>query len=123
MATPRRDYQHSSVNRRVAITCLKDRRMAGLFHRLVERTGARISFTIDGERVEAREGDLLITAILLHRTSLRRFEFGAGRRAGFCLMAACQDCWVLLANGSRVRACSTLVEPGMAVVIRDNSHD
>ena len=97
--------------------------MAGLFHRLVERTGARVFFTIDGERVEAREGDLLITAILLHRTSVRRFEFGAGRRAGFCLMAACQDCWVLLADGRRVRACSTPVEPGMAVVIEGNAQE
>lgn len=91
--------------------------MAGLFHRLIEPIGGTISFTIDGETAQAREGDLLITAILLHRCDLRRFEFGAERRAGFCLMAACQDCWVLLADGRRVRACSTPVEPGMAVVI------
>ena len=93
--------------------------MAGLFHRLFARTGATIPFTIDGENVEAREGDLLITAILLHRASLRHFEFGASRRAGFCLMAACQDCWVLLADGQRVRACSTLVEAGMAAITED----
>jgi predicted molibdopterin-dependent oxidoreductase YjgC len=91
--------------------------VAGLFHRVVARQGAKIPFTIDGEPVEARAGDLLITAILLHRTSLRRFEFGPGERAGFCLMAACQDCWVLLADGRRVRACSTPVEPGMAVIV------
>lgn len=91
--------------------------MAGLFQRLVERRGAIVPFTIDGEPVEAREGDLLITAILLHRSSLRRFEFDEGRRAGFCLMAACQDCWVELADGRRLRACSALVEAGMAVVI------
>ncbi len=91
--------------------------MAGLFQRLVERRGAIVPFTIDGEPVEAREGDLLITAILLHRLSLRRFEFDEGRRAGFCLMAACQDCWVELADGRRLRACSAPVEAGMAVVI------
>jgi predicted molibdopterin-dependent oxidoreductase YjgC len=91
--------------------------VAGLFQRLVERRGAIVPFTIDGEPVEAREGDLLITAILLHRSSLRRFEFDEGRRAGFCLMAACQDCWVELADGRRLRACSAPVEAGMAVVI------
>jgi predicted molibdopterin-dependent oxidoreductase YjgC len=48
---------------------------------------------------------------------LRRFEFDEGRRAGFCFMAACQDCWVELADGRRLRACSTPVEAGMAVVI------
>ena len=89
----------------------------GLFRRLVPRQGAVIAFTIDGESVEGREGDLLLTAILLHRPSLRRFEFGCGHRAGFCLMAACQDCWVGLADGRRVRACSAPLEPGMAVVI------
>ena len=91
--------------------------MAAQFHRIVDRPGAPVSFTIDGEPVDAREGDLLITAVLLHRGALRRFEFGAASRAGFCLMAACQDCWVRLGDGRRVRACSTVVEPGMAVVI------
>jgi predicted molibdopterin-dependent oxidoreductase YjgC len=91
--------------------------MAGLFQRTVDRAAAEVPFTIDGEPVQARQGDLLITAILLHRTALRRFEFGAGFRAGFCLMAACQDCWVRLADRRRLRACSTAVEPGMAVLI------
>ena len=94
----------------------------GLFRRLVPRAGAPIPFTIDGEAAEAREGDLLLTAILLHRSSLRRVEFGDADRAGFCLMAACQDCWVGLAGGGRVRACTTPVEPGMAVVIRGADH-
>src|SRR5258708_7230725 len=87
-----------------------------LFRRLVPRSGATIAFTIDGVEAQAREGDLLLTAILLHRHSLRRFEFGDAQRAGFCLMGACQDCWVTLADG-RVRACTTPVAPGMAVVI------
>ena len=91
--------------------------MAGLLQRAVERTGPKVDFTIDGEPVEARAGDLLITAVLLHRTSLRRFEFGPGSRAGFCWMGACQDCWLRLADGRRVRACSTTVEPGMAVLV------
>ena len=90
---------------------------AGQFHRLVPRDGVAIPFTIDGAPAVAREGDLLLTAILLHRASLRRFEFGDADRAGFCLMAACQDCWVSFADGSRARACTTLVETGMAVVI------
>ena len=94
----------------------------GLFHRLVPRNGPTIAFTIDGVQAHAREGDLLLTAILLHRAALRRFEFGDAQRAGFCLMAACQDCWVTLADGRRVRACSTLVEPGMAVVIDGAAH-
>jgi predicted molibdopterin-dependent oxidoreductase YjgC len=86
------------------------------FRRLKSRDSTIIHFTIDDAPAEARAGDLLMTAILLHRPSLRRFEFGEGERAGFCFMAACQDCWVSLVNGQRVRACSTLVTEGMAVV-------
>ena len=96
---------------------IEDVSPAGLFRRLVPCGGVPIPFTIDGEPAEAREGDLLLTAILLHRPALRRFEFGDADRAGFCLMAACQDCWVSLADGRRMRACTTPIEPGMAVVI------
>ncbi|MEP7058448.1 MAG: (2Fe-2S)-binding protein [Caldimonas sp.] len=91
--------------------------MTGLFQRAAGRAGADVPITIDGEAVVARRGDLLITAVLLHRVALRRFEFGSGFRAGFCMMAACQDCWVRLVDGRRLLACSTEVEPGMAVLI------
>eukprot|EP01132_Coremiostelium_polycephalum_P016650 gene16650-20003_t len=46
---------------------------------------------------------------------LRGSDFSAERRAGFCLMGACQDCWVRLEDGRRVRACSTLLEDGQAI--------
>jgi aerobic-type carbon monoxide dehydrogenase small subunit (CoxS/CutS family) len=49
---------------------------------------------------------------------LRDSEFGDGRRAGFCLMGACQDCWVWTAQGERVRACSTPALPGMSIVTK-----
>jgi predicted molibdopterin-dependent oxidoreductase YjgC len=93
----------------------------GLLHRVKERTGAIIRFTIDGSRAEARAGDTLLTAILLNGARLRKFEFGAGDRAGFCLMGACQDCWVRL-EGGRVRACSTLVTEGMGIVTEGQRH-
>ncbi|WP_407051795.1 (2Fe-2S)-binding protein [Methyloraptor flagellatus] len=89
---------------------------ASQFSRLARADAAPIAFTIDGEPVTARAGDLLITAILVNRGAVRRFEFGDAMRAGFCLMGGCQDCWVDLADGRRLRACTVLVEPGMAVV-------
>ena len=76
--------------------------MAGLFQRAIDRGGAAVALTIDGEPVAAQRGDLLITAILLHRAVAARASSSAtGSRAGFCLMAACQDCWVRLADGRR----------------------
>lgn len=85
------------------------------FHRLLDRGGLRFEVLIDGRPVEVQAGDLAITAILLNQAAVRRFEFGDGLRAGFCLMAACQDCWVKLGDGRRVRACDTPVEPGMQI--------
>jgi NADH dehydrogenase/NADH:ubiquinone oxidoreductase subunit G len=33
-------------------------------------------------------------------------------------MGACQDCWVWMADGRRVRACTTPAAPGMSIVTR-----
>jgi predicted molibdopterin-dependent oxidoreductase YjgC len=73
-------------------------------------------FFIDGVRAEARAGDTILTAILANRRHIRAFEFTDERRAGFCLMGACQDCWVQAADGAPLRACTTLVAPGMEIV-------
>ena len=88
------------------------------FVRLAERDRQPIALTIDGRRVQALEGDTLLVALLTHGARLRDSEFGDGPRAGFCLMGACQDCWVWSESGARLRACSTLVRPGLAVLTR-----
>ena len=71
---------------------------------------------IDGHPVEALAGDTLMVAMLDNVRQLRASEFGDGRRAGFCLMGACQDCWVWTADGRRLRACTTVVADGMHLV-------
>ena len=90
-----------------------------LLFRIKQRTSPVVAFVVDGRPAQARAGDTLLTAILLNGPRLRRFEFGDGDRAGFCLMGACQDCWVRLDSGARVRACTTLVRDGMTVVTRE----
>ncbi len=72
--------------------------------------------TVDGQPRTALAGDTLMTAILTTGGRLRLSEFGDGPRAGFCVMGACQDCWVRLADGRRVRACTTYAADGMAVL-------
>jgi hypothetical protein len=57
-----------------------------------------------------------MVAMLDNVRRLRESEFGDGTRAGFCLMGACQDCWVWTAGGSRLRACTTVVAEGMSIV-------
>ncbi|MDB5504280.1 MAG: hypothetical protein JWR89_4182 [Tardiphaga sp.] len=75
-----------------------------------------IALTLDGAEIAAQQGDTLLTALLAGGAgSLRRSEFGDGDRAGFCLMGACQDCWVSVAGVGRVRACATQASQGMKV--------
>lgn len=85
------------------------------FRRVGEKARPAIRITIDGEVCEALAGDTLMTAILTSRGRLRLAEFGGGPRAGFCVMGACQDCWVRLEDGRRLRACTTPAADGMAV--------
>ena len=74
-----------------------------------------IAFVLDGHACTALEGDTVLTALLTHGQRLRESDFSPLPRAGFCLMAACQDCWVELESGERLRACTTPLVPGMQV--------
>lgn len=112
--------------------------------RLAETARAPVTFYLDGAPVQALTGDTLLTAILMHQRHVRISEFSGAPRAGFCLIGACQDCWVRCemtggeaadaatsgttdrraADGAapqgqqltRLRACSTLVREGMRIV-------
>lgn len=90
--------------------------MSQRFVRLAETDRARVRFVIDGQMVAALAGDTLMVAMLNHVRHLRESEFGDGKRSGFCLMGACQDCWVWTQEGERLRACTTVVEEGMHIV-------
>ena len=87
----------------------------GQLIRLAETHRRPIAITVDGESVAALAGDTVLTALLVHGRSLRDSEFGDGPRAGFCLMGACQDCWVTVDGGRRTPACTTLAADGMTV--------
>lgn len=87
----------------------------GRIVRLAEAGRAAVSFTFDGAPCEGRAGDTVLTAILSHRPALRRAEFGPEARAGFCLMGACQDCWIWQVGGPKIRACTTPLTAGMAL--------
>lgn len=90
--------------------------MGGRFQRLGETQRRTLAIRVDGQVVEAREGDTLLVAMLTATGHVRTSEFGDGRRAGFCLMGACQDCWVGTVDGERLRACSVQVSEGMDIV-------
>lgn len=89
---------------------------AALLHRLAETQRERVRFTLDGQALDALAGDTVLTAMLTHRAALRHTEFSGQARAGFCLMGACQDCWVSTESGERYQACCTFIRPGMRLL-------
>lgn len=84
-----------------------------LLKRLARLELPSIPFTLNGEACTGRAGDTVLTALLTQVDCLRVSDFAREPRAGFCQMGACQDCWILTAEGKRIRACSTALEPGM----------
>jgi D-hydroxyproline dehydrogenase subunit gamma len=90
--------------------------MNGRFVRLGETDRVSVQLMIDGATITALAGDTLLTALLCSVRHVRQSEFGDEKRAGFCLMGACQDCWVWTPDGERLRACTTVVEAGMRIV-------
>jgi len=87
--------------------------------RLLDQDRPALSLHVDGAAVQARQGDTLLTAMLTAGLGhLRMSEFGDGGRAGFCLMGACQDCWVVVQGRGVQRACTTLAEDGQRVTRR-----
>lgn len=89
--------------------------VSGRLHRVAETNRASVTFDVDGRTVVALAGDSVLTAVLTAGRTLRRSEFGDGDRAGFCMMGACQDCWMWTADGGRLRACTTPVVDGLAL--------
>ncbi|MBL3569859.1 (2Fe-2S)-binding protein [Rhodovulum sp. BSW8] len=90
--------------------------MTGRLVRLAEKGRLPVRFTLDGSPCQALAGDTVLTAVLTSARSLRAGDAGPERRAGFCLMGACQDCWIWQEDGPRLRACSTPVAPGMRLL-------
>ena len=83
------------------------------FRRVARRRGPPVTLSFDGVSIRATAGDSVLAALLENGALARRLEFGGEPRAGFCLMGACQDCWVWSATGGRIRACTTPVNEGM----------
>jgi NADH dehydrogenase/NADH:ubiquinone oxidoreductase subunit G len=89
--------------------------MSERFVRLGETGRSALTLCIDGRTVSALSGDTLLVALLCAGNHVRTSEFGEERRAGFCLMGACQDCWVWTEDGQRLRACTTVAADGMRI--------
>jgi predicted molibdopterin-dependent oxidoreductase YjgC len=81
------------------------------------RTAARaVSITIDGQSVEATDGEML-AAVLLRTPPFhaRKTPVSDSPRAPYCLMGVCFDCLAIVDGVASVQACLTPVRAGMRV--------
>jgi hypothetical protein len=78
--------------------------------------GRLVQIMMDGESIQAYEGESLAAALLAAgRRVFRHAEPGRDPRGIFCGMGICYDCLVMVAGQDHVRACMTLVQEGMHV--------
>jgi predicted molibdopterin-dependent oxidoreductase YjgC len=81
----------------------------------VER-GRRVQILVDGEAVEAHEGESLAAALVASGRRATRWTTRTGEPRGyFCGMGICHDCLVSVEGLGNVRACVTAVSDGIRV--------
>jgi aerobic-type carbon monoxide dehydrogenase small subunit (CoxS/CutS family) len=82
----------------------------------VER-GKPVEITVDGEPIQAYEGESLAVALMAAgRRAFRHTDPGGQPRGIFCGIGVCFDCVVTVDNLQHIRACITPVRQGMQVL-------
>ena len=81
------------------------------------RTG--VAITVDKRRVMAKEGEMILTALLSAGIRVNRFTSKYNQPRGlFCGIGQCTDCMMTVNGIANVRTCVTPVEEGMVVEIQ-----
>ncbi len=78
--------------------------------------GNRVTLMVDGEPVEAIEGEPIATALLAAgRRAFRRTTQRSEPRGVFCALGRCTDCVMIVDGQPNVRTCVTPASDGMIV--------
>ena len=75
-----------------------------------------IEIELDGEIIEAREGEPIATALLAAGKTVFRYTNKRHTSRGlFCAIGRCTDCMMVVEGVANVRTCVTPVKAGMKV--------
>jgi aerobic-type carbon monoxide dehydrogenase small subunit (CoxS/CutS family) len=78
--------------------------------------GNKVTLTVDGEPVEAIEGEPIATALLAAGRRVFRHTTHRGEPRGvFCALGRCTDCVMIVDGQPNVRTCVTPASEGMIV--------
>jgi aerobic-type carbon monoxide dehydrogenase small subunit (CoxS/CutS family) len=76
--------------------------------------GRRVTIVVDGERVEACEGETIAAALIASGRRQTRWTAKTGEPRGyFCGMGVCHDCLMTVDGTPNVRTCMTAVRDGL----------
>lgn len=79
------------------------------------RRGQPLRIEVDGEPIQAFEGETIATALLASGRRIFRHTPEGSPRGLYCGMGICFDCVVEVDGESSVRSCITLVRSGMRI--------
>jgi predicted molibdopterin-dependent oxidoreductase YjgC len=75
-----------------------------------------VKISIDGRKIEAREGEPIAAALLVNGIRVFRTMPRTGEaRGGYCMIGRCSDCLMKVDGELNVRVCITPVMDGMKV--------
>lgn len=75
--------------------------------------GPEVTIVLDGEPVEAYEGETVAAVLLARGEIATRRTVGGEPRGIFCGMGACWDCLMVIDGVPNTRACMTWVREGL----------
>jgi len=82
----------------------------------LEKERKKISIEVDGQKIEALEGEPIAAAIW--NAGIRNFRYTRKRkepRGFFCGIGLCTDCKMVVNGVPNIRTCITLVQDGMKI--------
>lgn len=80
------------------------------------RRGKQIQILVEGDPVTAYEGETVAAALIASGRFTFRHTAKHGRPRGiYCGIGLCHECRMAIDDTPNVRACITLVEPGMRI--------
>lgn len=83
-----------------------------------------VTFTFDGQTIEAHEGESIAAALLAagHRV-FRSTPLSGAPRGPLCMMGVCFDCLVQIDGQGNQQACMHEVRAGLVVARQDGAFD
>lgn len=85
--------------------------------------GAPVTVTVEGETVQAWDGETVASVLLRHFGSARRTPVSQAPRAPFCMMGVCFDCLAVIDGEGSVQSCLVPVRAGMTIARQNGARE